>query len=828
MNLLALPRRRDEEAGNKSDNPGLAWGVQRARIGHRVQALQDGPALNNMTNTSSDKTSGSSRRGQFTRVLLVYLGVSFAVLESADIFTDQLGLPRWFFIGTVILIALGLPVVLTTWFVRDLAQQHRAVRTERGELSGEPGYVPSPELGVANESALPGVWLTWRRAIIGGALVLAFWGLFVAAFMMMRSMGIGPVGSLVAAGVIDEREAIILADFENYTGDPLLGHAATEAFRIDLSQSTVVTLVPAAQVDRALVLMRSDPGRELDETLAREVAVREGIKAVIAGEINPVGSGYVLTAELISAQDGQVLAASRETARDSTEIIGAIDQLSNKIRERVGESLRTIRRSEPLDQVTTTSLEALTKYSEAVRVIEQGEHERAVTLLEEAVLLDSEFAMAWRKLGITLGNLGRDRARQIEALTEAYERRDRLSDRERLMTEGSYYAGVTGENDRAAEAYQAVLDLYPNDTWALNNQALIFLESRDYHRASENFERAIEIDSTDALFYGNVLTTLVAEGKHDRAESYYAQLNERFPDHPTAGIEGIALATSKLDYDLAEERLQAAQAKGTSNRLVQLGLAFNQAQLAEIRGHLDEAETILEGIAATFEQQGDYGNYIGTVMRIAFYDVMLRGDPERGIERMEAALARHPLEEIDELERPYDDLALFYALSGQSAKARDMLAKDSGSTGAYGEDDDTGYDIARAVLAIDEGRGEEAVEHILAADRGSCAMCTLPLLGQIYDEAGQADSALVIYERYIETPWLYRLAATDWWALASVYERLGGLYELQGDIEMAGRYYSLFVQLWENADPALQPRVDAARRALERLAAESQNVVTGV
>ena len=107
-------------------------------------------------------------------------------------------------------------------------------------------------------------------------------------------------------------------------------------------------------------------------------------------------------------------------------------------------------------------------------------------------------------------------------------------------------------------------------------------------------------------------------------------------------------------------------------------------------------------------------------------------------------------------------------------------------------------------------------------------MCSLPLLGQMYDEAGQADSAVAIYERYLDTPWLYRLAASDWWALASAYERLAGLYELEGDIETAGRYYNLFIELWENADAELQPRVEAARRALERLAAESQNVVTGV
>ncbi len=777
-----------------------------------------------MTN-SSRHGAGGSRRGQFTRVLLVYLGVSFAVLESADIFTDQLGLPHWFFIGTIILIAVGLPVVLTSWFVQDLSRTRREARVEAVEHSAEPDSVPEPELGAIAARTPMGAWLTWRRAIIGGALVAVMWGVFVAGFVSLRALGVGPVGSLVAAGIIDEREPIIISDFENNTGDPLLGHAATEAFRIDLSESTAVTLVPSAQVDRALALMRESPDRTLDEDLAREVAVREGIKAVIAGDITSVGTGYVLSARLVSAEDGKVLAATRETARDSTEIIGAIDRLSKRMRERVGESLRTIQQSEPLDQVTTTSLEALTKYSEAVRIIEEGEHERATTLLEEAVALDTAFAMAWRKLGVTLGNLGRDRARQIEALTQAFEHREKLSDRERLMTEGSYYHGVDGDSDRAAEAYQAVLDLYPNDTWALNNQALLFLEDRDYRRATQNFERAIEIDSTDALFYGNVLTTLVAEGEFDRAESTYQLFGERFPGHPSALMDGPALATARFDYDLAEERLRAAQEAGTSNRMAQLGLAFNEAQLAEIRGQLSRAEAVLEGIAQTFEQQGDYSNYLGTILRIAFYDVLMRGDTQRGIERIEGALEQHPLEEIDPLERPYDDLALFYVLAGQLDKAQPMLAEDDSTEAALGEDADDGYAVARAVMAAEKGQTEEALRELRLADEGACNMCLLPVLGLVYDLTGQPDSVVVVYERYLETPWLYRLAASDWWALAAVYERLAGLYELRGDAERAMEYYSRFVELWKDADPELRPRVEAAQRALERLAAENQVLI---
>jgi tetratricopeptide (TPR) repeat protein len=567
--------------------------------------------------------------------------------------------------------------------------------------------------------------------------------------------------------------------------------------------------------------MELDLQQRLDERLAREVAVREGIKAVIAGDVTPVGTGFVLTARLVAAQDGSVLAATRQTAADSTRIIAAIDQLSKQLRERIGESLRTIQRSEPLDHVTTRSLEALRVYSQAVHIIEQGEHERALTLLEEAVAVDSTFAMAWRKLGITLGNLERDRPRQIEALSKAYQFRDRLSDRERLLTEGSYYNGVTGEHDRAAAAYQALLDLYPDDSWALNNQALIFLEQRDYQRANRNFERAMQVDSTDALFYGNVITTLVALGEFGRAEEVYQRLGERFPEHPTLLTEGPALATARFDYDLAAERLRQAQEKGTANRMSQLGLAFTEAQLYEIHGQLDEAAAVLEDVALAFEQQGEYGYYVGTVMRIAFYDLILRGQPERAVERLDQALARHPLEEVDPLERPYSDLAVFYALAGVADRARSYVDAGSDKQDALSDEEEGELAMARALLAVNDGQVDEAVRQARMSDRGACAMCTLPALGLIYDLGGQTDSVVAIYERYLDTPWLTRLAAADWWALAGVYERLAGIYELRGDREQAMQYYDRFIELWKDADPELQPRVEAAQAALERLAAET-------
>ena len=775
-----------------------------------------------MTDQNPKRITELSRRAYLTRALVVFLGASYAVLEVTDIFIDQLGLPDWFFPGVIILLAMGLPIVIATSLVQTRRRGPLKTETSPAAVADSEGTAPGIEGAAVRKPRPAGSWLTWRKAIVGMIAAFALWGIVVAAYMTMRALGVGPVGSLVAAGVIDERDRIILADFQNNTDDPLLGEVVTEAFRIDFSQSPIVTVVDPAHVDQVLQRMQRDRSQRLDEQLAREVAIREGVKAVVTGEISPVGSRFILAAELVSASDGQVLYAHRETAGNSTEIIGAIDKLSNNLRARIGESLKTIRANDPLDQVTTPSLDALRSYSQAVRAAEQGDNERAITLLEEAVTFDTAFAMAWRKLGIVLGNINRDRARQVEALTKAYEHRDRLTDRERYLSVGSYHMIVTRDQERAIAAYQSLLEIDPNDTWAMNNLAILYENSRDYRRADQLFRRAIEVDSAGgALFYGNVITTRVALGDFGGAELALQRFAAKFPEHPTVPLLAAALASAQFDYDATERHILDLREAQRASEFWQLRTSLQLAEIAEVHGQLDRAERYVRDAMAAAEVQNEPGLYLNLVLRLAFYDVILRGDPDAALRRLDDALEQHPLESIEPHARPYGGLSLVYALAGEAGRAKQLLAEwDSAVAPVLRGDDGGGVNVSRGVVALVENRPQEAIAEFHRADTGPCAICVLPIMGRAYDVAGMPDSVMAVYERYLETPWLDRLDNSDWWTLAGIYERLGGLYELKGDAEKAIYYYEKFVDLWANADPAFQPRVEAARRAIERLLAE--------
>src|SRR5439155_11312590 len=277
----------------------------------------------------------------------------------------------------------------------------------------------------------------------------------------MRQLGIGPVGTLVASGVLAQRDRLVLADFENRTRDSTLGPSLTEALRVDLAQSGVIRLLDAATVGPALGRMGRPRATPLDLAVARELAQREGAKAVVHGQIDPLGRGYVVSAELVTAAEGTALVALRENARDDGAIIDAVDRLSKRLRERIGESLRTIRNSEPLEQVTTSSLAALRKYSQALRANDAGATDRAVALLGEPIALDTTFAMAHRKLAVTLSNSGAPKSRVGAVAARAFQHRDRLTPLERYLAEAYYYSVTELDQDKAEHAYRSALDVDP-------------------------------------------------------------------------------------------------------------------------------------------------------------------------------------------------------------------------------------------------------------------------------------------------------------------------------------------------------------------------------
>ena len=627
--------------------------------------------------------------------------------------------------------------------------------------------------------------------------------------------------SLVGGGVLREREPVLLADFQSPSGDSVLAAIVTEGFRAELTETRLVTILEPARIREALRRMQRPETTPLTPPLAREVALREGIRAMVTGVVASVGTGYQLSASISAAGTEEAYAIARETARDSTMLIPAIDRLSEELRRQMGEPFQALQRDEPLERVTTGSIDALRKYSQAVRVIDyHGDYRRGIALLEEAVAIDPEFAMAYRKLGIALANEGAHPGRAFEMMTRAYLNRSRLTDRERYLAEADYYDAI-GDPYRAITAYRTLVGIYGNDRVALNNLAHVYSSTGAYDRAVEYYSLAVQADTTWTLALSNLVEASYNAGQATLARTTLNRLRRDYPDYPNGLHDAIQLAAATGEYEAA-----AAQARELAQRQREdVGWRVDTgrwlAALAALRGRLEEAD---RSMAATMEEQlgwGSRGGYLEDAVYAARLDLHVRSDTVAALRRIQGALAAMPLDSIAPPDRPYMALGRFYADARRTDLARRLLARMAmDADPALARRTDRTRRTVLGVVHLAEGRPREAIEVLGALRPPSCPVCDLPYLARAHEAAGRPDSAIAVYERYLSTPYLRRGMEDAVW-LPSVRERLAALHERGGNPRAAAGHLTALMTLWRGADPSLERRRDAVRVRLERLGAAS-------
>ena len=594
----------------------------------------------------------------------------------------------------------------------------------------------------------------------------------------------------------------------------------TDAFRTDLAQSQSLSVMPVTQVREALQRMQRPPGSRVDYTLAREIASREGIKAVVDGNVVELGGGYVLSARLIAAQTGEELAAFRETADAPSDIIPAISRLSRKLRERTGESLRNIQSARSLERVTTPSLQALQKYVAGVRAIEEeGDWNRGRALLEEAVSLDTGFAMAHRKLAVELNNRFYPRQLVMAAIQKAYDHRDRLSESERYLTIAGYYQfGPEPDRARIVSAYESLLEIDPTNVAALNNLAVQMRDRRDFAKAEELAKRAIAQQSA-SVFFNNAIWSQLAQGKIEEAARTVDAYREALPRNPFLAFNEFLFDATRGDFASAEARLDSLRRARSNEPTVRRSTDFWLAVVHARRGQLAKA---LEWYDSSNDAQlamGVQGGALHKLLDRVWLDAWYRGNTERARAELARIMASYPLDSLPPIERPYERLVELHAMTGEVPTAKTMLAAfDRRRAEAELMDDDLTRHALLGQVALAEQRYDDAAREFAAANANQCFVCWNPEMARAYDLAGKPDSAIAVLEAYINTQTdpIDRLIE-DGTSLAGSHKRLAELYDAKGNREKAMSHYSQFIELWQNADPDLQPHVAKARERLTQL-----------
>ena len=595
----------------------------------------------------------------------------------------------------------------------------------------------------------------------------------------------------------------------------------TEALRIDLLESTALTIADAGHISDVLRRMQRDPAAGLDAEVAREVALREGLKAVIAGEVRELGGQYLLTATIRSASDGEVLAAFREDAPGEAELLQAVDALGSRIREKVGESLRSVRRSEPLEAVTTASLPALRLYSQATKVRHRtGDPARAVELLERAVAEDTTFAVAWRALGIQLSNMGRDPVRMKEAFTRAYQHRDRLQDHERYMTEAGYYAYVVDDPAAAEEAYRTLLELHPDHTPALNNLSIGYAMTGRLEEAEQLIRRALAVEE-DPLYYGNLGNALAGQGRYPEADTVFQAAHRRFPNNLQLMASHALLLGSMEAFDRLDSLLAVIETEHPNGRA--LGAMENVRAATDIlHGRLGDGLDRLQRALALSVEDGFFNDGAGALRLMLDTHLLLRQDTAAAVATLERLLPRFPVDALPGAVSAHANVARLAAAVGQADRADSLLAVDRQRRAAEGLDQDLAiHSLARGYTALAQGRPEAAIAAFEEADRrpSLCFWCVPAYTGLAHQQAGRADAAIEAWTRAIETPAVDKhIFAAAWTPYLTL--RLGELHDARGDAATAVRYYTELLELWRDADPELRPTVERVRDRVARLTAE--------
>jgi len=758
-------------------------------------------------------------RKMLGRALAVYAVAFLAVAVVARAAIIAIGLPDWVFPGALAVMALGLPVILFTAYTQYVS--HRMA-------TATPTFTPggTPSLGnlqgtMATLAIRASPHVSWKRTMRGGIIAVAVFVLLVAAYMLMRMLGIGPAGSLLASGKLSASDKVIVATFDAAGADTSLGSTIAEAVRTNLSQSRVVRVEQTSSIVAALEQMQRPETTRVDLSIARDIAQRTGAKAVVGGRIVPAGTGYIVTARLIAAQSGDELASYSESAKDAGDLIASVDRLTKELRGKIGESLKTVRAAPPLDQVTTASLGALKSYAAGMEANDvRGNYPMAIQDFRDAIAQDSTFAMAYVQLAYSLLSQPRSssRAQAQAALSTAFHLRERLPERERYDVEGGYYMNVAPDRRKAIAALRHAVELDSTNYDAANSLAVTFSETRDYTDAERMYHLALANSPSNGTLLTNLAILYTAMGRHASFDSVMAVMASRGVPFPTVGPRYAEL-WDKHDYDAADQIARTYADTSTDAQ-------YAVADLAQLRGRLREAEQLYNHADAANERlHADTASPYLAAYGDALVDAQIRGDPPRGVAALDAAVHGTPVASVPPTRTA--DLywvAAGYAMAGAPAKAREMMSR-------YESRMDTTdrreyfVNLARlhGLIALAEGKTDSAVADFHLGDNEAdglptqkCVPCTPLFLGLAFDRAGKADSARTYLTRYVEMHASGRWNV-DKFHLGPALFRLGELYESAGDVAHATEYYGRFVDLWKNADPELQPRVTDAREQLAQL-----------
>ena len=414
------------------------------------------------------------------------------------------------------------------------------------------------------------------------------WALTAAAMAVAALAAVG-TSFLIRppAAKLTGQDTIMLADFLNTTGEPVFDGALKVALAVALEQSPFLKVFPDDRVRETLRLMQRPPNERITRAIAREIARREQLKALVSGSVASLGSHYVLALEAISTETGEVVAREQVEVAAKEQLLASLGAATTRLREKLGESLAVIEKFDaPLAQATTGSLDALHAYSLALDQGRMVPRPEALPHLHRAIELDPNFAMAHALLSGVYANNGR--FSDAPAFSrKAFELRDRVSERERFFISWRYYLDAEQAWDKALDLGMSWTRTYPREAFAFNSLGIGSAAFGQHDQAIGAFREAIRLDARFAPPHSNLVGSLIALNRFDEASGLVAGATERGVD--TTTIRRLSYLLAFLKGDLPGMTREANLMRGTADTM--FGLNW-EARTSAFSGRMQSAHEL--------------------------------------------------------------------------------------------------------------------------------------------------------------------------------------------------------------------------------------------
>jgi tetratricopeptide (TPR) repeat protein len=592
------------------------------------------------------------------------------------------------------------------------------------------------------------------------------------------------------------KDTVVLADFENKTGDPVFDQTLRQGLAVQLEQSPFLALVSDQQTQQALRFMKRPPETQLTAEVSREICERTGSSAVLEGSIAGLGSQYVLWLRARNCRTGEVLAEQQAQTERKEGVLKALSAIAIQMRSRLGESLSTIQQhSTPLEQATTSSLEALKAYSLAKTAMNAGRGLSALPHLRQAIAIDPQFAMAHADLGFMSWNAG-----QIDLGAEevriAYGLRDRVSDRERRYILMLYDRQVTGNLQKELQTLESWAQAYPRDAYAPGIIAgWAAFGTGNYERGIQACQKATQLDPSISAPYGGVVLHNLFLDRFTQAAEAMQVVAERKFESPDFLVLRYYLAFLKGDHAGMEREIAGAPRESDQ-------MSHHQALVLARSGRMREARNMWERAMASAQQAGKRetaANYTAAEAVCEAHSGNWAAAKKRAREAL--GLAK---------DRDVEYAAAFaLALSGELPESQ-RLAADLEKR--FPEDTPVQFEYLptlRALYALAHRAPLDAVERLQPAIPYDFALPGTAFFarfgslypayirGEAYLAAGRGQEAAAEFQKVLNHRGI--VLADPIGVLAHL--QLGRAYVVSGDKTKAKNAYKDFLTLWKEADP---------------------------